>query len=210
MPTRLQNPIPVSVVFPRKRPLQSRAVATVAAIIEAAAHILEKDGLDGYSTNAIAERAGVSIGSLYQYFPNKDAITRALIARESRSLLDAIATVPQSEDWRATITDMIRAAADHQLRRPRLARLIDAVESRLSGPASEVDTRSDLMVLLRPVIAQSGIEPGESLDEVVADVLTITRALSDAAGSRHETDRMALEHRIRRAVLGYLEFGVPE
>lgn len=206
MPTRLSTPAPTQVAVPRKRPLQSRAVATVAAIIEAAAHILEKDGLDGYSTNAIAERAGVSIGSLYQYFPNKDAITRALIARESRTLLEAVATIAPSEDWRATITDMIRAAVDHQLRHPGLARLIDLVESRLTGPASEVDTRSGLMALLKPVIVRSGIGTRQSLDEVAADILTITRALSDAAGSRHEIDRTALERRIRRAVLGYLEF----
>jgi hypothetical protein len=103
---------------------------------------------------------------------------------------------------------MIRAAVDHQLRRPGLARLIDVVESRLSGPASEVDAGADLMVLLKPVIARSGIGTRQSLDEVVADILTITRALSDAAGSRHEIDRTALERRIRRAVLGYLEFTV--
>jgi AcrR family transcriptional regulator len=206
MPTRLPNPAPASAALPRKRPLQSRAVATVAAIVEAAAHILEKDGLDGYSTNAIAERAGVSIGSLYQYFPNKDAITRALIARESQSLIDAVATVAQTEDWRATITDMIRAAVDHQLRRPRLARFIDVEESRLTGPAFEVDTASGLMVLVRPVIARFGIKPRECLDDIVADILTITRALSDAAGSRQEINRTALERRIRRAVFGYLEF----
>jgi len=100
---------------------------------------------------------------------------------------------------------MIRAAVDHQLRRPGLARLIDVVESQLSGPASEVDAGADLMVLLKPVIARSGIGTGQSLDEVVADILTITRALSDAAGSRHKIDRTALERRIRRAVLGYLE-----
>ena len=64
---------------PRKAPAQARSTATVAAILEAAARILETDGLAGYSTNAIARRAGVSVGSLYQYFPGKDAITRALI-----------------------------------------------------------------------------------------------------------------------------------
>lgn len=97
---------------------------------------------------------------------------------------------------------------DHQLRHPGLARLIDLVESRLTGPASEVDTGASLMALLKPVIVRSGIGTGESLDEVVADILTITRALSDAAGSRHEIDRVALERRIRRAILGYIEFTV--
>lgn len=52
---------------PRKRPRQARSVATFEAILEAAARILE------INTNAVAELAGVSIGSLYQYFPSKDA-----------------------------------------------------------------------------------------------------------------------------------------
>ena len=88
MATRIQPPAASDQKSPRKRPLQQRAIATVEAIVEASAHILEKDGFEHYSTNAIAERAGVSIGSLYQYFPSKDAITRALIAREMRSLID--------------------------------------------------------------------------------------------------------------------------
>ncbi|WP_454277896.1 TetR/AcrR family transcriptional regulator [Sphingomonas sanguinis] len=64
---------------PRKTARQGRSAATVDAIVEAAARILEAAGPSGYTTNAIAQRAGVSVGSLYQYFPNKDAITRALI-----------------------------------------------------------------------------------------------------------------------------------
>ena len=58
---------------PRKTPSQQRAAGTVAAIIEAAAQVLETEGFEGFNTNAIARLAGVSIGSLYQYFPGKDA-----------------------------------------------------------------------------------------------------------------------------------------
>jgi AcrR family transcriptional regulator len=210
MPTRFPKSTPPAFAVPRKRPLQSRAVATVVAIIEAAAHILEKDGLAGYSTNAIAERAGVSIGSLYQYFPNKNAITRALIARESRSLLDAIATIPQSDDWRATITALIGAAVAHQLQRPSLARLIDIEESRLNGPASEVDTEAALMTLLKPIIARSGLYPTACLDEVVADILVITRSLTDATSRQYDVDQKRLTQRVRRAVLGYMEFAARE
>ena len=54
----------------RKSPAQSRSRATVEAILDAAAHILVTQGFAAASTNRIAEKAGVSIGSLYQYFPN--------------------------------------------------------------------------------------------------------------------------------------------
>ncbi|HZI15789.1 MAG TPA: TetR/AcrR family transcriptional regulator [Myxococcus sp.] len=64
---------------PRKRPHQARAQATVEDILRAAAHIFTRHGFAAGTTNRIAERAGVSIGSLYQYFPNKDAILVALV-----------------------------------------------------------------------------------------------------------------------------------
>ncbi len=63
-----------SPVFTRKKPVQQRSVRMVETILEAATRILEKDGFEGLTTNAIADRAGISIGSLYEYFPNKEAI----------------------------------------------------------------------------------------------------------------------------------------
>ncbi|NBB46667.1 TetR family transcriptional regulator [Rhizobium sp. CRIBSB] len=65
-------------VFARKKPVQQRSLRMVETILEAAARILEKDGFEGLTTNAIAERAGISIGSLYEYFPNKEAILVAM------------------------------------------------------------------------------------------------------------------------------------
>jgi len=71
---------------PRKAPRQSRSQATVKAILDATAHILVERGFAAASTNAVAERAGVSIGSLYQYFPNKDALVSALRARHGEQM----------------------------------------------------------------------------------------------------------------------------
>jgi AcrR family transcriptional regulator len=71
----------------RRSPRQARASETVALILEAAAHILEAGGLEAFTTNAVAERAGVSIGSLYQYFANKQAILLALAQQEIQSTL---------------------------------------------------------------------------------------------------------------------------
>ncbi|WP_245850107.1 TetR/AcrR family transcriptional regulator [Mycobacterium angelicum] len=63
----------------RKQPKQERAAETRQRILDAAAHVFAEHGYAAGTTNRIAERAGVSIGSLYQYFPNKDAVLRALM-----------------------------------------------------------------------------------------------------------------------------------
>jgi len=75
---------------PRKAPRQSRSQATVTAILDATAHILIERGFAAASTNAVAERAGVSVGSLYQYFPNKDALVAALRTRHGEQMTAVI------------------------------------------------------------------------------------------------------------------------
>ena len=93
----------------RKSPRQKRAAATFEAIVEAAAHILRADGAGALTTNAVAARAGVSIGSLYQYFPNKQAIVRALI---ERAFKHAEAIRPAVIDSNAPAHEIIRAVVD--------------------------------------------------------------------------------------------------
>ena len=75
---------------PRKAPRQPRSQATVNAILDATARILVEQGFAAASTNAVAERAGVSVGSLYQYFPNKDALVAALHARHGEQMMAVI------------------------------------------------------------------------------------------------------------------------
>jgi AcrR family transcriptional regulator len=78
--------------LPRKAPKQQRAKFTVDAILDATARILVERGFAGATTNRIAETAGVSIGSLYQYFPSKESILAALLdrhIRETYALLEA-------------------------------------------------------------------------------------------------------------------------
>ena len=70
----------------RRRAKQQRSQATVDAILTAASQVLRRHGYAKASTDRIAERAGVSVGSLYQYFPNKDAVIEALFVRESKAL----------------------------------------------------------------------------------------------------------------------------
>lgn len=103
---------------PRKSPAQARSIETVRVILEAAARILEARGFEGYTTNAVAERAGVSVGSLYQYFPGKDALTVALIGEETALLVQALATARQMASGREALSLLIGAAVAHQMRRP--------------------------------------------------------------------------------------------
>jgi AcrR family transcriptional regulator len=92
----------------RRIPRQSRAEETVAAILEAAAQILEAGGLAAFTTNAVAERAGVSIGTLYQYFSDKAALIRALGERETKATLRNVMAALQSDDA-ASVEERVRA-----------------------------------------------------------------------------------------------------
>ncbi len=66
---------------PRNRPLQERSRVTIEALLTAAAQVFEERGFTDGTTNRIAERAGVSIGTLYQYYPSKEAIAVELVGR---------------------------------------------------------------------------------------------------------------------------------
>jgi len=74
----------------RRAPTQSRAQHTVAAIFEAAGLLAAERGEDALTTNLIAERAGVSIGTLYQYFPTREAIVEAMVAAERERVMRAL------------------------------------------------------------------------------------------------------------------------
>lgn len=84
-------------ITPRKQPRQERAQATVDAILTASAKILRQHGYDGLTTNKVADAAGVSVGSLYQYFPGKDALVTATLLsfgeRQQKRLFAALAAV---------------------------------------------------------------------------------------------------------------------
>jgi AcrR family transcriptional regulator len=109
--SRLRETMPrrrAVVVNPRKLPKQARSSELVRAILEAAVRVLRRDGAAGFTTSRVAEQAGVSVGSLYQYFPNKQAILFRLQAEEwatTADLLDGILS-----DERLAAPERLRAA----------------------------------------------------------------------------------------------------
>ncbi|MDE2467003.1 MAG: TetR family transcriptional regulator [Alphaproteobacteria bacterium] len=78
------------IIKPRKVASQERSRATVEALIEATARILVRDGFERASTNRIAELAGVSVGSLYQYFPGKESLVAAVIERHQQEIMQTV------------------------------------------------------------------------------------------------------------------------
>jgi AcrR family transcriptional regulator len=113
---------------PRKAPKQGRSEATVDAILEATARVLSRDGYDHLSTNRVAKEAGVSIGSLYQYFPNKEGLVAALADRHRAEVMRVfykrMAEVSQSPVEVAAGV-LVRALMETHAVDPKLHRMLD-------------------------------------------------------------------------------------
>ena len=112
----------------RKQPRQARAQATVNAVLEATVQVLERDGVDAATTTRIAEVAGVSIGTLYQYFSHRDAIFDALQDREferALALVEGILSRGNLErSPRETVTAVVRGLAATYAACPGLHRML--------------------------------------------------------------------------------------
>jgi len=91
---------PKPAIKPRRLPVQKRSRERVERILDAASQLLTEQGYDSVKTNLIAKHAGVSIGSVYQFFPNRFAIINALAGRYREKIADSLATTmgPKSPD----------------------------------------------------------------------------------------------------------------
>jgi AcrR family transcriptional regulator len=192
---------------PRRAPLQDRSRQMVEAILEAAARVLRRHSLAGFNTNRVAELAGISIGSLYQYFPNKDALTAALVERSQTELAAQVeALVAAAQDWPlvAALDALVDAGLRRQLDDGNLAAALDYEEQRL--PLRDVlqQTQGRIQAALATLLRRHPAElTVHDVDEAAADLFVIVRALIDAAGLARLDSREA-KRRVRRAVLGYL------
>ncbi|MFC3712705.1 TetR/AcrR family transcriptional regulator [Sphingoaurantiacus capsulatus] len=189
----------------RKMPVQPRAQATVEAILAAAAGILEREGPTRLTTNAVAAQAGVSIGSLYQYFPNKQALTAALIERSSGSLETSVVQAGRDAKtmlFEAGLRLLVRTIVRHQLDRPGLERTLAYEGRRLpvdDGAARRVN------VVIRSFLEQHrGRLWGSDINAAADDVQSMTRSLTDASVRRGDRNADLIELRVVRALRGYL------
>jgi AcrR family transcriptional regulator len=193
----------------RRKPSQSRAVDTVEAIFEAAARILQSDGRAGLNTNRVAELAGVSIGTLYSYFPNKEAILLAMARRETETVRASVAKA-LTDDLQHTDVSPVRLAVRALIKgygRRNKARRILMETLIASGHSDEiarpVQDIADLIAARGPSLLPKGTRP---LSPIA--LFTLTRAVDGVVRAATYEDAKFIgsqdfEDELTRMVLGY-------
>jgi AcrR family transcriptional regulator len=200
---------------PRKSASQKRSQATVEALLDATARVLTREGYDRASTNRIAAVAGVSVGSLYQYFPNKEALVAALVARHNREMLqllrDAIGKVA-SCDLATAMRELVRATVDAHLVDPALHRIFADQVPRMGQLAKIEELQREAFQLVRAYLEERRNEISvRDLDSATAICVTTVEALIHEfvidRPEAPEADRDRFIEEVTRLIVGYLRPG---
>ena len=196
---------------PRRTPKQARSRATVDAILDATARVLTEAGYAGANTNRIAATAGVSIGSLYQFFPSKEALVTALRRRHAQQMRDmvremvgAIAGMPLA----AAVPRFVHAVFAAHLIDPALHRVLDQEVPRPDLADGREDIDADFRATIRAVLAlhRAEILP-DDLDIASLILVRMVDALVHAAVLVRPAgiDAQAVEREIATVILRYLQ-----
>ena len=121
---------------PRKSPVQARSAASVDAILEATIQVLLRVGKDRLTTTRVALRAGVSVGTLYQYFPNKSALLQAALRRHLDEVIEAVELVCEEQrgkTFREMATALITAFLEAKMTDPKTSVALYSVSSDVDG-----------------------------------------------------------------------------
>jgi AcrR family transcriptional regulator len=187
----------------RKKPQQARSNELVAAILQAAIQVLEKQGAHRFTTARVAEKAGVSVGSVYQYFPNKASILFRLQSDEWRQTTQLLASIlldarhPPLERLRTLVHVFIRSECDEAKVRialhdaaPLYRDAPEAREARASGerametfmkealPDAPAATRDMAGNLIKTTLSEVGKGFSES-PRTAAEIKTYSAAMAD-------------------------------
>jgi AcrR family transcriptional regulator len=184
----------------------------VEALLDATARVLTREGYDRASTNRIAAVAGVSVGSLYQYFPNKEALVAALVARHNREILQlaqgALKEVA-SLDLAAAVRAMVRAAVDAHLVDPALHRIFAEQVPRMGQLAKIEDLERETFLLVksylearRDEISVRDLNTATSILVTTVEALTHQFVINKPDAMDGDRDRFIDE--VTRLILNYL------
>lgn len=197
---------------PRKSASQQRSRAMVETLLDATARVLTKEGYDRASTNRIAATAGVSVGSLYQYFPSKEALVAALVARHNREMLqllrDALEGVASLE-LGAAIRELVRAAVDAHLVDAALHRVLDEQVPRLGQLVKIEALQRETFLMVRAYLEERRDEiTVRDLDSATSICVTTVEALTHEfvihkPDAHRNRDRFVDE--VTRLIVGYLQ-----
>ena len=123
---------------PRKTPIQARSTVTVEAISEATIQVLLGHGAERFTTTRVAERAGVSVGTLYQYYPNKQALLFAVLEHHMKNMVATVEAACESachKPLAEMIREMVEAFVDAKMERADISVALYRVSADVGGPA---------------------------------------------------------------------------
>ncbi|HYN29115.1 MAG TPA: TetR/AcrR family transcriptional regulator [Dermatophilaceae bacterium] len=189
----------------RRRPTQARSRATYERILAATAALLQEVGWDGVSTNAIAVKAGVTVPSVYAYFPDKYAIIHELFERQEQyrvELLHELVRRASREDWEDVLRSALRAAAD--LRRRDAGGLALRTAMTAVPELRRLDEQSSERAAAQLASLLADLAPGLSSEQARRSARVLSYAvvpLLDHAGSQPEVDEAFLDAAARMAIL---------
>jgi AcrR family transcriptional regulator len=176
---------------PRKTPVQARAAVTVEAIFEATIQILLSHGADRLTTTRVAERAGVSVGTLYQYYPNKQSLLFAVLENH----LDKVASVVEAacdQACRKPLSDMVRevveAFVDIKMERADISVALYQVSADVGGPELLKGTSKRLRKAIEAML-QTAPDTNSPPDKFAIDLMLAAmsgamRSMLDGGGSQ--------------------------
>jgi AcrR family transcriptional regulator len=193
----------------RRQPKQRRARVTVEAVLDSVAKVLKRDGVDAITTNHIAEVAGVSIGSIYQYFPDKRAIFAALHRRHVEEI-DRLIEKTLIEHATSSLDDLMRAMVeamvDAHTGDPELYQVMMTLVPHGVDGTRAFPVRLHNAFRLAIASRQRELKRRKDLDKVVFVVANMVDALSHGAVLRRPEglSLAAAKQEAVRAVLAYL------
>jgi AcrR family transcriptional regulator len=179
----------------RRKPMQARGQATFERILDATAKVLEKVGTDALTTNLIARTAKVNVATLYQYFPNKQAVLLALFKRHNGTRVELgqrlLGGMAQNGDWRSRVARGIQAAAEARRNMGGAAALRLAMRSSPDLLEHDRDQLDQLAATLARELNESGVreEKARLVARCAVEALT---ALLDL-GSTEDSDARVVE-----------------
>ena len=184
---------------PRKTPIQARSALTVEAISEATVQVLLSHGAERLTTTRVAQRAGVSVGTLYQYYPNKQSLLFAVLENHLNSVMARVEAVCERachKPLAQMIREMVEAFVDAKMERADISVALYRVSADLGGPAllKRISQRSRRAVEAMLQTAQDiKVPPDKSaIDMMLAAMAGAMRSLLEA-GPSPTTVRMSRE-----------------
>jgi AcrR family transcriptional regulator len=191
---------PKVLLEPRKSPVQARSVASVDAILEATIQVLLNIGKERLTTTKVALRAGVSVGTLYQYYPNKSALLQAALRRHMDEVTEAIALVckqQRGETLRRMATALITAFLQAKMRDAKTSVALYSVSSDVDGAriVQELGIKSNKAIV---ALLKTSSEPLTTDPQLVASMLQgamagVSRRLLESTAPEKQFDHLHRE-----------------